>query len=148
MICTGDYQNSCQKAGKKSWRSCVSVHDGRKSPASSPSLLHPREHVVFQPFKPEGPAWVTKNELNCCVAPPSPKKVFIIVIIFPISSQCFLVTISAATVKKEQKRFYCHKVLLTFIILHGHVTSLKSNLSNHHERKAGLLIPPKTKIEC
>ena len=51
MICTGDYQNSCQKAGKKSsWRSCASVHDGKKSPASSPSLLHPREHIVFQPF--------------------------------------------------------------------------------------------------
>lgn len=123
------------------------VMTGRRSPASfSPFPLHPREEVTLQPFQPEGPAPVPENEFSWRCVSPSPQGSVYHRCHLPLSSQCFLVTISAANVKRNKKDSVVRKEPLTlFITRHGDRTSLKSNLSNHRKRKEGLLKPQKDK---
>lgn len=68
----------------------------------------------------------------------------------PFFSPGFLVTVSAANITKEQKGFSRHKSASNafLIIRRSDRTSLKSNLSNHQERKEAQRKPPKkAKIE-
>lgn len=144
------YENvrtAIRRLEKSSWRSHARCHDGEEVsclllPTSTPSQRRGYPPAILAGGACTSPwKWISWR----CVSP-SPQGSVYHRCHLPLSSQCFLVTISAANVKRNKKDSVVRKEPLTlFITRHGDITSLKSNLSNHRKRKEGLLKPQKDK---
>lgn len=87
----------------------------------------------------------TKVKDSGCVPPVTPHGSVSLRCLSPFFSPGFLVTVSAANITKEQRGFSPHKSASNafLIIRRSDRTSLKSNLSNHQERKEAQRKPPK-----